>query len=472
MKKNFIIILFLACSYFSLNGDGKYLFLQTDLGSMNVIAPIINLGLLDKMKHNEKYVFNELDWRTSGGWLEYSVKYSKAFSEPFEKINDPKSQKKYPNIVKFLNSVVENGPVFPHFYNKKNDFINKGLSGVDSLFLTPYFMIDVDALGKTSSDCECTLFNLKKEVTDAFKGISFSYFPEGKTEGKLFVFNDMGWYKLMFLRLGLSSENSPLNEDDSDHSIYKELDYLFNKNINNPWNSKNFTKEMFLQYELAEIFKQNRNLFEKSKLVVDFFLTPWKAYENLKNGNCFRADGSPYDFNIIKEFLPGEEQILAYYFVQNLMLLWYGANSNSIFGSDGIRIPALFRLFKRFTFSKFSLKENDNVNVFSFMDVWHEILAEFCKKSRKNWISFSGHGALISFDQDLINKQLNVGTLKDKELLKLLQFTLIDSCFGERMNIFYKNPSESEIKSYTEIFMGKAKKVWEKIKDNFPKKVR
>jgi len=73
----------------------------------------------------------------------------------------------------------------------------------------------------------------------------------------------------------------------------------------------------------------------------------------------------------------------------------------------------------------------------SFLDVWQKIATHLKRQPRKNWISFDGHGWVISFDPQIIDLQLQ-NVIYNKKLFNDLGITAIESWIGGMLPIFYK----------------------------------
>lgn len=277
----------------------------------------------------------------------------------------------------------------------------------------------------------------------------------------------LGLYKLMLLSLGITEypvtyadfiineqEQTLIAEQEKNiqqivsNAVINIHDYV-EQDPQNPWHSTYFSKEIFLQHAIAEILKENKDLYDEAKVVNDFYFPVWGTYNKylglMAQGECFNAANERYYANLAKYFLPSEEYVMAYGLTQNAWYLAIGAINSAAFYKAltndtgyfrGMMVGTLWSLFKNRAYEIKNLPETD---IFlSYMDVWKKIATKVCEKyGRKNWISFSGHGLIISFDEQLIGKQRAIGN-EDAVLFNDLGFTIIDSWLATELNTFYK----------------------------------
>lgn len=297
-----------------------------------------------------------------------------------------------------------------------------------------------------------------------------------------------GLYKLMLISLGLDDKNLDIVHDEKheQYNLYRELHRANNDDKRgNPWSDKYLSRDNFLQYHLAEIFRTNKRLFMQARSTVNFSskFAPWLSYVDFinqtehtirgkkKRATIFKdSNGSPYVMDVVLKYIPGPEQALAFVVSEMIRFLWYGTLSDAAFYEFTFpqisRVKSLFTHFSTWQFDDFvagALKKRDlrmarslmmfKGDAVSFVDTWREIVRELHKRStRKNWISFDGHGWVISFDQRLINLQKDAmrhKRLKDLtnklRLLDALGCTGIESSLSDELNSFYKRkgaPSE------------------------------
>ncbi len=276
----------------------------------------------------------------------------------------------------------------------------------------------------------------------------------------------LGLSKLMFLTLGIDEKNKLVNEESALHAVCIDIQTIVQEDqTNNPWSKGYFNTDNFLQYQLAEMFIKDNKLFEQAKAIINISpLKQWETYtkfiQDVKDKKIYKADKTPYVYNEIKDFLLGDEQALAYFFMQNIRLLWYGTINEQAYYeytvpfvslTENRFFPTYFSEYIPYSFANFKKeafrKKQVNDESISFIDIWKIIVKNFKSHDRKHWISFDAHGWVISFDQTLINLQkeaiekLPEGEAQKKSRLNLLQelgCTGIESSHSSIFNSFYK----------------------------------
>jgi len=201
----------------------------------------------------------------------------------------------------------------------------------------------------------------------------------------------------------------------------------------------------------VQILKADPELYEEAKFVNDFYFRLWDTYNRYLNmmadGYCFGLGKNRYYASLVKFFVPNEEYALAYGLTQNAWLLclgginsdaYYKALTGSSNPSRALVLGALWTSFKKAAYEEQTMPGTDKR--ISYMDVWQKIKARLNDRyERKNWISFSGHGVVFSFDDKLIERQ-NRQSNENPDLLYDLGFTIIESWLGSELNTFYKKP--------------------------------
>lgn len=409
----------------------------------------------------------------------------------------------------YMNRLVQDGPVMPHFYDNKGKSILNGLYGILQAFLMPHGIIDLEGFRNFNFTCAgITLTNGDKLVptlglnvpivrengeyqifdrrTQQFEKLENDFFEEEKghqyDNGRFIKFKELSeeqrqayglpnqyrqlWlyltnekqeralgyetiaftsdigsalaighgeytcyltsiYKIMLLALGVDANNEELNENSTEYAIHIALKQVM-QDPENPWHEDLFSKEKLLEYQIAQLFKMKPELFEETKKAVNFLLTPWNLVEQLKANEVYRADGTPYKWDEIKEFLPGEEQLAAYYLTLMVRSLWTGAiNPEAFDKSIGIKIPFLWKLF-RYTSHP-------------LVQVWKKVVAELKSLDRESFVSFAGHGFVMDFSQTLQALQNGQTGVHDPSLLRELGFAGIESWLGSQLKnrVFY-----------------------------------
>jgi hypothetical protein len=412
----------------------------------------------------------------------------------------------------FLHDAAENGLVSPRFYTKKGAWL---CSSELNCLKFPYFFVDMQMAGEmldastsffvpigrdqnTNQTPESSPERIYNSTSKTFEPFAeamldepqFSYikaslqpyqpqeqpatnhdFARGKLalgfselriphydwletfEGKMPY--ELGFLKLMLLTLGINNENEVLSESKQEYPIYTTIKKLVDsEKESNPWSSTFFKKEQFLQYALAQVFKNNPKLYQEAAQVVDITgLHLWQTYESITNGSLILykdPEGTPYSQKELKRFLPGPHQTLAYFFMQALHLLWYGATSkkaSAYYQSAGVQpsptnIERIWLWWKRLNFSSIKQTAEKEINGTSFFSLWNALKRELTRAYpiTKDWVSFDGHGWVITFDPLLIAQQRKIARERscDYELLDKLGFAGIESWLGHELEVFYK----------------------------------
>jgi hypothetical protein len=290
--------------------------------------------------------------------------------------------------------------------------------------------------------------------------------PSQQRQSEFLTFS-LGLYKLMLLTLGIMDHPTTYNDKFSSQEqmllikqqekdlekttleAQKELNEYMKQDPKILWNTTYFSKENFLQHAIAQILIENPELFAEAKIVNDFHFPLWGTYDKylnlISNGECFNYAHQRYYVSLAKFFLPSEEYAMAYGLTQNAWLLAIGAiNSGAFYKAltngtgffRGMAIGAIWSAYQKNAYKKQIIQGMDQS--MSYMDFWKKITHKlFEKYGNKNWISFSGHGMIISFEKDLMQKQKAIKN-ENPALLNDLGFVIIDSWLGAELNTFYK----------------------------------
>lgn len=220
---------------------------------------------------------------------------------------------------------------------------------------------------------------------------------------------------------------------------------------NSPWSTDSFNKDSFFEYHLATLFQENNELKLLARKVVNFYIKGMNLYDELDN--LYDSPNEPRTClgDLKEKYLPCEEQMLAFYFSQNLRQVWAAAKSETAFNAVteidessfltkcGAIIPGVPTQSGIISAAK---KEFDG---HSFLDVWEILKENLLNKLDENGfshdlVSWSGHGAVVSFSNDLCKIQ-NTTDIDKPEIIDKLGFAVIDSYYGSKLNLFYKSSS-------------------------------
>jgi len=141
-------------------GPKRYIFHQ-QLNDMCMVAPMLNLQLLEQLEENN-YDVTSLPAHTRREWFVLNQRALRAWHEAFARIGNEKNTwewrkldrpntrpDRYGHLINYLDDAIQNAPILPHYYTRGGSLALKGPKGLMSLFLMPYALIDYKALLKT-----------------------------------------------------------------------------------------------------------------------------------------------------------------------------------------------------------------------------------------------------------------------------------------------------------------------------------
>ena len=267
-----------------------------------------------------------------------------------------------------------------------------------------------------------------------------------------------GIYKIMLLVLGLNHNNELLAIDGQptmqidtygEREAIIALQSLCNADPYHPWNKSYFQKEDFLPYAVTEILKKNEQLTNQLKQTVDFAFEGWYQYAKLIQGGYYNKNKKQMTLKSVGKFIPGEHQILAFLLLQSVRLLWYGSHNPQAFYFGHIpHIPLIwsFDQFRKEATQSKNIKDGIQKKA-SFLESWELIRDELIHyHGRRNWISFDGHGWVVSFDPKVIKLERAFSDkFYDDNLNKRLGLSGIESSITSELFLFYKiKPAKKE----------------------------
>lgn len=516
-------------------GLGEYCFTQQYNDSCH-ISPLMNMKIIEQIR-TSGYELSKMDFHTRREWLGENQEMLVSWHHLMADLCKDDARKQYPHIFQYITKGVDNGPVFPHFYDDKGNIPFKGLEGLIEFSEMPFFMIDVEDLQKVSfrvmcmdidfedmvspenlglrtgivndkgtykiynkdnksfdcidqlewitveeigdddkkrsvvlidrskmKPCEQIRYPLPPEgyeiVMRDVKGLGFDQFgvvnelgggfklKNTNGETHTYIPFQMSLIKLMFLAAGLDEKNEQITSDHPLFPAYSELKGLMQKDEKNMWHPKNLDHDKFMQYHLAEMFKEDPDLFRKAKGVVDVLTKNWFNHEKVKNGDFYNVKREKIDHEKVENYVLGDEQAVAYYLMQTIRMAWYsGLNPKVLISSLELGLPeGLAPMTHQYLLSKLKaphrIKLSDGtITTESFLSVWDQILVGLKDRSdkcgRQDFMSFDDHGWVVSLDEKLIDLQ-NDGKVYDKGLLRRLGIVGIESWWGSELNLWYK----------------------------------
>lgn len=282
----------------------------------------------------------------------------------------------------------------------------------------------------------------KTDFSNMFLANNKCYIPASGERGD---FYDVGSYQHILFACGLKADNTLFDERDTSLAARasRELRTALSTHPLNPW--ARITRGDLFEYHLAEIFRTNSRLKEMAMKSVNFFNRPWVFYKE-----SFALFDSAQEFtrkrlSLKQDFMPGEEQMLAYYFSGELHALYAASISveavvatleledmSSVIGPDIIQSVIDAAAEQQYPMDSSS---------YSFLDIWSEIRKVFVQtiintRGEVDFVSFNGHGSVMSFDMDLVGQQ----PCKNRDLLRVLGFVRWDSYYAEGLTPFYRRP--------------------------------
>jgi hypothetical protein len=264
----------------------------------------------------------------------------------------------------------------------------------------------------------------------------------------------------MFLALGIDNKNKEIDGKNSEFKASRQMRHLIESDKErNPWSSHFFLPDRFLQYAIAKIFIDDADLCKQAASVVDIAnIKAWQTYDAIISGKMEiykDRQGTKYVPKRLSKYLPGREQALAYFFTQVLRHLWYGAASKNaiayyaaVLGGEEVKqgISKIDRLglwWKNLLFYQIKSKAEKRVDNVSFLSVWEDIKKALRERypDRTDWVSFDDHGWVMTFDDTLIKRQIEVAkkTGCDVALQEKLGFAGIESWMSRELKTFYRN---------------------------------
>lgn len=290
-----------------------------------------------------------------------------------------------------------------------------------------------------------------------FLGSSNAYFLKASIDDTRHkeCFYDAGTFQHMLFAAGLNKDNTPF--DDADDSLPAQASREFRRalaaNPTNPWGKIN--KEDLFEFHLANIFKENPELKERALHAVNYYNDPWKYYQ--ESFDLFDSVGpGKKSLSQKQDFMPGEDQMLAYFFAGELRFLSVASISmdalvsvqelDDELGRGVVRtmralswlpgVPSHKKVVKAATERKYG----GGKDKYSFLDTWTAIKKVFKDTvidplGKVDFVTFYSHGCVISFDEDLVDQQAH----EFKDVAKTLGFETWDSTY-DGLNPFYRRP--------------------------------
>src|SRR6266481_7170427 len=98
--------------------EARYFFHQ-QVNDMCMIAPMLNLKLLELMKNEDgTYELSKVADYSRREWMALNIPYLLRWHGIIENLNHPLGKNQYSHLVSFIENAKKYGPVFPHFYDE------------------------------------------------------------------------------------------------------------------------------------------------------------------------------------------------------------------------------------------------------------------------------------------------------------------------------------------------------------------
>jgi len=253
---------------------------------------------------------------------------------------------------------------------------------------------------------------------------------------KAYFGGGMGTLQHMLFVSGVQKDNTLFEEGENslEARASQELRRALQNAPDNPWSRIN--KEDLFEYRLACLLQDHPDLKTKVMDTIDFFNSPWRFYR--EGLDFFNAAQEPRTRLGDTRFLLGENQVLAYFMSQQLYSLWTMsispravAATHEIEGDeDGISVCR--RLSRDCIRAAQDKKYGSGEEKYSFLDVWEELKKKLTSVKTPDFVQFSGHGRVISFDEELIVQQPH----ENPDLARALGFECWDSTYSRDVEPF------------------------------------
>lgn len=289
-----------------------------------------------------------------------------------------------------------------------------------------------------------------------FLGFNTGYVMLSSTNAKYNKehFYDAGTYQHMLFACGLNADNTPFEDkDDSlEAKAYRNFHKVMTSDILNPWAT--VSKEDFFEYHLANIFKHNPELKAKAVASVDFYNNFWQLYK--ESFDLYDSPNLPRTKLSEKQrFMPGEDQMLAYFFSHQLRFVWASSISFDALisveeleeelgkgflkamklGSFLPGVPSEKKIIAEAEEKKFGPRKGK----YSFLDVWTQVKEVLLGDiPDRDLVTFSSHGSVISFDDNLVTMQSH----ESPGIANQLGFEMWDSTYDKGLKPFYRKPGK------------------------------
>lgn len=283
----------------------------------------------------------------------------------------------------------------------------------------------------------CTRYN--NDVLGFDYAFAYRYLPQ-IAEQHTYYMSSLN--QLTLFGLGLDQNLDPITQTHPLYEAYQEFRAAMADYPDNPWQNDNFVKENFMEYHIAMLLRDDPELRQQMIDTVEVLFPSWTLRQEMDQLQYQNPDGSIEPASRHTQHLLGSDPYLAYCFMQSLRFVWASAQSKEAYTSVMELDPntaQLLRLPGAPGPTQIIKRAEKEVNGSSFLDVWQTLRErlESDPSIPKELASFSSHGVLMSFSDDLKKLQMDNGVRKP-DVMDKLGFALIDSYYGSGLKPMYR----------------------------------
>lgn len=319
---------------------------------------------------------------------------------------------------------------FPHLFLEGSD-ANHLYSPTPDLIVT--VKLDVSATGKIDLGIRVSQPAPVELLGQTLYRVTNAMLDEDR------AFYNFGLYKLMLMAARVKSDNTVVTDGATDRESLEVLQlHHAMRRVPNPWST--IDRDHFLEYQVAGLFKTNPTLKRQAIAVVDVFFKTFGFY----------TDAQRLGLRAKMIDLPGEDQMLSYSFCQSLRKLSAASVGEAavieVLELETGEAEQIYKLLgtnlSKFLKKKFT--EPQDVlggKEVSFADVWKTVKDRLNLTDGTDMVTFSSHGAVLSFDSKLLRLQ----KFEDQDLANFLGFVTMDSSYAKGLKPFYQVEGDSSI---------------------------
>lgn len=408
----------------------KYMVSQ-QLGSTCFLSCWDNHKLVQKMRNEEGFLLDEsgkffckgqeknrFEWflETANSYCEWYKLFSEAkgcehFSKFIQRVRENSIRVEDASLDGLDPTEVTVKHYFPHLLSKNQDALD-----INRLYIPkPLKDLSVPFSFSDLSFAEGSNIIWIKKLGHSIPFVDHAMFDEEQ------VFYNFGLYKLMLMALKVTKNNDIVTEYDIDEESMEILEFhKIMNSIDNPW--KAIDPEYFLEFRIARLFKDDTSIKNDAPSVVDVFFKSFGFYKEASDNLKLKQK---------MQDLPGKEQMLSYCFCQSLRKIYAACISENAFSTVlEIDQSAPIEDWRQMFVESYRRKSESGK---SYQDVWNNIKKKLQIVDNMDFVTFDGHGAVLSFD----TRALGAQKFQYRDTAQDLGFVVIDSGYASGMKPFY-----------------------------------